>query len=284
MSANRPADRMNRMSPDRGKWIVSGRKFVGSDVDGVHDLGGLDGFGPSSTRRRAPFRRGLGAAAFRVMMGLSVRWPGGLFRHSIERMDPAHYLSSSYYEHWLTGAATMAVEPGSRPRTNSTAAQADASRCPAPDRGVLPGDLTRTPSRATPSATKSAFVLGTRPATPARRATCRASAGPSCDTTGAHDSPTSLPMAADPLPTRSIRCASRHASCGARPERRRSHARRPVRALPRGPGWLTTTTRLSWHRSKPGSPRSNRCSSRRASLTPTPLTRSSRISRTTSVR
>jgi len=37
---------------------------------------------------------------------------GGEFRHSIERMDPGHYLTSSYYEHWLTGAATLAVEHG----------------------------------------------------------------------------------------------------------------------------------------------------------------------------
>jgi hypothetical protein len=27
-------------------------------------------------------------------------------------MDPTHYLSSPYYEHWLTAAATMAVEAG----------------------------------------------------------------------------------------------------------------------------------------------------------------------------
>src|SRR5436309_3442075 len=29
-----------------------------------------------------------------------------MFRHAIERMDPIHYLSSSYYEHWLTALAT----------------------------------------------------------------------------------------------------------------------------------------------------------------------------------
>ena len=34
------------------------------------------------------------------------------FRHSIERMDPALYLTSSYYEHWLTAAASVAVESG----------------------------------------------------------------------------------------------------------------------------------------------------------------------------
>jgi nitrile hydratase len=27
-------------------------------------------------------------------------------------MEPAHYLTSSYYEHWLTAAATLAVEGG----------------------------------------------------------------------------------------------------------------------------------------------------------------------------
>lgn len=36
----------------------------------------------------------------------------GEFRHAIERMDPLHYLASSYYEHWLTAAATIAVERG----------------------------------------------------------------------------------------------------------------------------------------------------------------------------
>jgi len=34
------------------------------------------------------------------------------FRHAIERMDPVHYLSSSYYEHWLTATATLLVEMG----------------------------------------------------------------------------------------------------------------------------------------------------------------------------
>ena len=37
---------------------------------------------------------------------------GGEFRHAIERMAPGHYLTSDYYEHWLTAAATLAVEHG----------------------------------------------------------------------------------------------------------------------------------------------------------------------------
>jgi nitrile hydratase subunit beta len=34
----------------------------------------------------------------------------GRFRHAIERMDPAWYLTTTYYEHWLAGTATSLVE------------------------------------------------------------------------------------------------------------------------------------------------------------------------------
>ena len=34
------------------------------------------------------------------------------FRHGIERMDPAHYLGSSYFEHWLDGIARILAEKG----------------------------------------------------------------------------------------------------------------------------------------------------------------------------
>jgi nitrile hydratase len=34
------------------------------------------------------------------------------FRHSIERMNPAEYLRTSYYEHWLSGLQRMLLEKG----------------------------------------------------------------------------------------------------------------------------------------------------------------------------
>lgn len=43
------------------------------------------------------------------VMGLS---NGPEFRFSIERMDPAHYLSTRYYEHWATSIATRLVDTG----------------------------------------------------------------------------------------------------------------------------------------------------------------------------
>jgi nitrile hydratase len=75
----------------------------------------MQGFGPVDAPPSEPvFHQGWERQAFKVnmavLMGLGVG--GGQFRHSIVRMDPAHYLSSSYYEHWLTGATTLAVESG----------------------------------------------------------------------------------------------------------------------------------------------------------------------------
>ena len=84
-------------------------------VDGIHDLGGMQGFGavghsPAEPAFHQPWE-GRARALMEAVAG-AVQASGGEFRHSIERMDPGHYLTSSYYEHWLTGAATLAVEHG----------------------------------------------------------------------------------------------------------------------------------------------------------------------------
>jgi len=84
-------------------------------VDGMHDLGGKQGFGP--------VRYSLKAAAFHAewekranaLVALAVK--RGIFnmdeyRHAIERMDPRHYLFASYYERSLTGLMTLLVEKG----------------------------------------------------------------------------------------------------------------------------------------------------------------------------
>jgi len=82
-------------------------------VDGIHDLGGMHGFGPIEAEPDEPvFHERWEARTYGLAGGALVR--GGfntpMFRHAIERMDPAHYLSSSYYEHWLTAVATLLVE------------------------------------------------------------------------------------------------------------------------------------------------------------------------------
>jgi nitrile hydratase beta subunit len=84
-------------------------------MDGMHDLGGRQGFGR--------IRYTLDAQAFHApweiranaLYGFAVR--SGLFnmdeyRHAIERMEPRHYLAASYYERSLTALLTLCVEKG----------------------------------------------------------------------------------------------------------------------------------------------------------------------------
>ena len=84
-------------------------------MDGIHDLGGRQGFGrvrhaPDATPFHEPWEVRVNA-----LYGLAVRL--GVFnmdeyRHAIERMDPRHYLAASYYERSLTGLATLCIEKG----------------------------------------------------------------------------------------------------------------------------------------------------------------------------
>jgi nitrile hydratase subunit beta len=122
---------------------INRRRILG--VDGVHDLGGLDGFGPVEYEKTEPyFAEEWERRAFRLMMGWITTQapPGGRFRHSMERMAPAHYLSSPYYEHWLTGATTMAVDAGFTTQEELERRAGGHFPLSHPDRGVLPDDLT----------------------------------------------------------------------------------------------------------------------------------------------
>ena len=84
-------------------------------MDGVHDLGGKQGYGPVFVDADEPvFQEPWEARVFGLVGLVTIATGAGTpaFRHAIERMDPRHYLTSSYYEHWLTGTATLAVEHG----------------------------------------------------------------------------------------------------------------------------------------------------------------------------
>jgi nitrile hydratase len=101
----------------------------------------MEGFGsvehaPSETVFEAEWERRAVRVVFAVNM--AVQRGGGGFRHSIERMDPGHYLTSSYYEHWLTGVSTLAVEAGIV--SAAELARRAGGRFPLsrPDRGTVP--------------------------------------------------------------------------------------------------------------------------------------------------
>jgi nitrile hydratase len=84
-------------------------------VNGIHDLGGMDGFGPVAVEAHEP---AFHEAWERVVFGFTVAvlgrgiGSGNAYRHGVERMDPAHYLLAPYYERMMTGIATMLVDHG----------------------------------------------------------------------------------------------------------------------------------------------------------------------------
>ncbi|MFP5321641.1 MAG: nitrile hydratase subunit beta [Acidimicrobiia bacterium] len=82
----------------------------------AHDLGGRRGFGtvevePDEPVFHAAWERTARALVY-AAMGAHPDPTTSAFRHAIERMEPSDYLATSYYEHWLTAAATIAVESG----------------------------------------------------------------------------------------------------------------------------------------------------------------------------
>ena len=83
-------------------------------MDGVHDLGGMHGFGPVEREENEPPFHGRWEAAVVAIMRATRGSFYNIdeFRHGIERMDPAHYLGSSYFEHWLDGIARVLAEKG----------------------------------------------------------------------------------------------------------------------------------------------------------------------------
>jgi len=84
-------------------------------MNGVHDMGGMDGFGPVVREQNEPvFHADWERRAFvlTVRARRLAQSNGDEFRHAIERIPPARYLASSYYERWLAAAETVLVEHG----------------------------------------------------------------------------------------------------------------------------------------------------------------------------
>jgi nitrile hydratase len=77
-------------------------------------MGGMTCFGPIVREENEPiFHTPWERRVFAMtMLGMGRVDTLDAFRHAIERMDPVHYLESSYYEHWLAALETLAVEHG----------------------------------------------------------------------------------------------------------------------------------------------------------------------------
>lgn len=115
-------------------------------MNGVHDLGGMHGLGPIVREDHEPyFHEKWEERVFGLFFGC---FAGGhfnidMFRHAIERMPGAHYLESSYYEHWLHSIQTLLIEKGTltRNEVERRMAPLDAVGAHAPPTSALPVEM-----------------------------------------------------------------------------------------------------------------------------------------------
>ena len=84
-------------------------------MNGVHDMGGMQGMGTIEIEPNEPaFHDDWERHMFGMFMAL---FPIGIYkidelRHATERMGATKYLNTSYYEHWLHSLERMMVEKG----------------------------------------------------------------------------------------------------------------------------------------------------------------------------
>ena len=79
-------------------------------MDGAHDLGGKQGYGPVLREDdEPPFHEPWEGRVHGINLSSDV---GPAFRYSIERMGAVEYLTTSYYEHWLSSMELNGVESG----------------------------------------------------------------------------------------------------------------------------------------------------------------------------
>lgn len=84
-------------------------------MNGVHDLGGMQGFGRIEREEDEPVFHARWESRVRGMMTAGSRlgvFNLDEFRWAVERMDPARYLAASYYEKWLAAIERLYIEKG----------------------------------------------------------------------------------------------------------------------------------------------------------------------------
>ena len=133
-------------------------------MNGVHDLGGMHGFGPVNAESNEPvFHSEWERRAFAITLstGFLGKWNIDMSRYAREQMPPAEYLATTYYEHWLWGLEKLLVEQGLLSAAEIEARVAElragaATTSPAPwkpaehVRVVRPGDVERLLSTGNP--------------------------------------------------------------------------------------------------------------------------------------
>ncbi|MCB1497854.1 MAG: nitrile hydratase subunit beta [Bauldia sp.] len=84
-------------------------------MDGIHDLGGRQGYGPIDVGEpEEPFHEAWEARMLGIVRSMSrvAPWSIDWFRHVRELIEPVDYLTRPYYDQWLQTYAAMMVNSG----------------------------------------------------------------------------------------------------------------------------------------------------------------------------
>jgi nitrile hydratase subunit beta len=84
-------------------------------MDGVHDMGGMDGFGNVEVEQNEPVFHAPWEGRVLAMqraMGYAGAWHIDHSRFAQERLPPITYLSVSYYQRWALGMEKNIIERG----------------------------------------------------------------------------------------------------------------------------------------------------------------------------
>ncbi len=85
-------------------------------MDGIHDMGGMHGFGAIAREADEPvFHAEWERRVFALDLLVEAFVEGAnidAFRHAIERLEPATYLTVSYYEKWAFALEALLVDAG----------------------------------------------------------------------------------------------------------------------------------------------------------------------------
>ena len=163
-------------------------------MDGIHDLGGLDGFGPVEVEPDEPvFHEDWERRMFRLS-----RRPGrpAVLRRSVAAQHRADGPGALPHVVVLRALADGHLDADRRGRLGVRRRARPSRRRSVPAVASRPGMVRRRRSRigptlASPSATAFASANGIHPVTRVRRGTCRASAASSCGSTVPTACPTS---------------------------------------------------------------------------------------------
>lgn len=135
-------------------------------MNGIHDMGGMEGFGPLPLEANEPIFHGeweKRALAITLATGGLGKWNIDAARHARELTPAPVYIRSTYYERWMSGLERLLVERGllSEAELQSGEPSSKSDIAPVPAEKV-PAILARGGPTERPSGKPARFKIGQR--------------------------------------------------------------------------------------------------------------------------